>query len=146
MEKVGGLAGLSVSDVEISESVCGGSAAKKPAKRVDSLGRSYATGKRKSAIARVWLRPGTGKFIVNQREVQVYFARAVLRMLMAQPFNLTGRLGQFDVFSTVSGGGLSGQAGALRHVGLTESMHLLAARLGWELDRTEDLIVRRTLT
>jgi small subunit ribosomal protein S9 len=81
----------------------------------DALGRSYATGKRKNAVARVWIRPGNGKIEVNGRDSPVYFARPVLRMLLNQPFVVTDRLGQFDVWATVKGGGLSGQAGAVRH-------------------------------
>ena len=81
----------------------------------DALGRSYATGKRKNAVARVWIRPGNGKIEVNGRDSPVYFARPVLRMLINQPFVITDRLGQFDVWCTVKGGGLSGQAGAVRH-------------------------------
>jgi small subunit ribosomal protein S9 len=81
----------------------------------DAFGRSYATGKRKNAVARVWIRPGNGKIEVNGRDSPVYFARPVLRMLISQPFVVTDRLGQFDVWCTVSGGGLSGQAGAVRH-------------------------------
>jgi small subunit ribosomal protein S9 len=81
----------------------------------DALGRSYATGKRKNAVARVWIRPGNGKIEVNGRDSPVYFARPVLRMLINQPFAVTDRLGQFDVWCTVTGGGLSGQAGAVRH-------------------------------
>jgi small subunit ribosomal protein S9 len=81
----------------------------------DELGRSYATGKRKNAVARVWIRPGNGKIEVNGRDSPVYFARPVLRMLLNQPFVVTDRLGQFDVWCTVTGGGLSGQAGAVRH-------------------------------
>jgi small subunit ribosomal protein S9 len=81
----------------------------------DALGRSYATGKRKNAVARVWIRPGNGKIEVNGRDSPVYFARPVLRMLLNQPFVVTDRLGQFDVWCTVTGGGLSGQAGAVRH-------------------------------
>jgi small subunit ribosomal protein S9 len=81
----------------------------------DELGRSYATGKRKNAVARVWIRPGNGKIEINGRDSPVYFARPVLRMLINQPFVVTDRLGQFDVWCTVQGGGLSGQAGAVRH-------------------------------
>ena len=81
----------------------------------DALGRAYATGKRKNAVARVWIRPGTGKIDVNGRDGPVYFARPVLRMLINQPLVATNRLGQFDVWCTVKGGGLSGQAGAVRH-------------------------------
>jgi len=76
----------------------------------DAFGRSYATGKRKNAVARVWIKPGTGKIEVNGRDSPVYFARPVLRMLINQPFVITDRLGQFDVWCTVTGGGLSGQA------------------------------------
>jgi len=82
---------------------------------IDSLGRSYATGKRKNAIARVWIKPGAGRITVNGREVEVYFARPVLRMLIGQPFETASRIDQFDVVCTVTGGGLSGQAGAVRH-------------------------------
>ena len=81
----------------------------------DELGRSYATGKRKNAVARVWIKPGSGKVEVNGRDSPVYFARPVLRMMINQPFVVTDRLGQFDVWCTVQGGGLSGQAGAVRH-------------------------------
>jgi small subunit ribosomal protein S9 len=75
----------------------------------------YGTGRRKSAAARVWISPGTGKIVVNDRDVKEYFARPVLRMIINQPFSATGTLGDFDVFCTVAGSGLSGQAGALRH-------------------------------
>lgn len=83
--------------------------------KLDSNGRAYATGKRKNAIARVWIKPGSGKISVNGRDQETYFARAVLRMMIAQPFETTSRVGQYDVFCTVVGGGLSGQAGAVRH-------------------------------
>ena len=83
--------------------------------QIDALGRSYATGKRKNAVARVWIKPGPGKIDVNGRESPIYFARPVLRMLINQPLVATNRLGQFDVWCTVKGGGLSGQAGAVRH-------------------------------
>lgn len=86
-----------------------------PEPQIDSLGRAYATGKRKDAIARVWIKPGTGKIMVNGRESKVYFARPVLRMLMNQPFEVANRNEQYDVMCTVVGGGLSGQAGAVRH-------------------------------
>lgn len=87
-----------------------------PAERkLDKFGRAYATGKRKNAIARVWIKPGTGKFTVNGKESNDYFARPVLRMLLAQPLVVTNRTSQFDIYATVVGGGLSGQAGALRH-------------------------------
>ncbi len=83
--------------------------------KLDKQGRAYATGKRKDAVARVWLKRGSGKIIVNTRTVEVYFARPVLRMIIQQPFVASNRGGQYDVVCTVSGGGLSGQAGALRH-------------------------------
>jgi small subunit ribosomal protein S9 len=89
-------------------------AAKVEPKR-DALGRSYATGRRKNAIARVWIKPGKGEITVNGKRVGAYFARPVLRMLITQPFLVVDRYNQFDVFCTVNGGGLSGQAGALRH-------------------------------
>jgi small subunit ribosomal protein S9 len=83
--------------------------------KIDAFGRAYATGRRKNAVARVWLKPGTGKVSVNGREGAIYFARPVLRMMIAQPFGVTNRLGQYDLIATVTGGGLSGQAGAIRH-------------------------------
>jgi small subunit ribosomal protein S9 len=81
----------------------------------DALGRSYATGRRKDAVARVWVKPGSGEIQVNGKKVGQYFARPVLRMLITQPFLVADRYNQFDVFCTVKGGGLSGQAGAVRH-------------------------------
>jgi small subunit ribosomal protein S9 len=89
--------------------------APKYVKKVDKQGRAYATGKRKDAVARVWIKPGAGKVVVNTREVEVYFARPVLRMLIQQPLVAAARAGQYDVICTVAGGGLSGQAGAVRH-------------------------------
>ncbi|WP_428030541.1 30S ribosomal protein S9 [Ancylobacter sp.] len=83
--------------------------------KLDRQGRAYATGKRKNAVARVWVRPGTGKILINERDIEVYFARPVLRLIIQQPFTTAARTGQYDVVCTVSGGGLSGQAGALRH-------------------------------
>jgi small subunit ribosomal protein S9 len=90
-------------------------AAQEGKQRLDAKGRAYATGKRKNAVARVWLKPGTGKITVNDRDSPIYFARPVLRMLISQPFAIVNRAGQYDVNCTVSGGGLSGQAGAVRH-------------------------------
>ncbi|MBS0360475.1 MAG: 30S ribosomal protein S9 [Proteobacteria bacterium] len=84
-------------------------------RKVDAQGRAYATGKRKNAIARVWVKPGKGTITINGRDQEVYFARPVLRMMLAQPFELSNRMGQFDVDVTVEGSGLSGQAGAIRH-------------------------------
>jgi small subunit ribosomal protein S9 len=84
-------------------------------RKVDAQGRSYATGKRKDAIARVWIKPGKGVISINGKDSTQYFARPVLRMIINQPFGIVNRAGQFDVICTVSGGGLSGQAGAVRH-------------------------------
>src|ERR1700740_3515405 len=81
----------------------------------DKQGRAYATGKRKDAVARVWVKPGKGKITVNERDIEKYFTRPVLRMLINQPFSVANRAGEFDVVAPVSGGGLSGQAGAVRH-------------------------------
>jgi small subunit ribosomal protein S9 len=86
-----------------------------PEPKRDEQGRSYATGKRKNAVARVWIKPGTGKFTINGRDGGVYFARPVLRMIIRQPLSVANRADQFDVWCTVVGGGLSGQAGAVRH-------------------------------
>jgi small subunit ribosomal protein S9 len=83
--------------------------------KLDAYGRAYATGKRKDAVARVWIKPGTGKISVNGRTLEVYFARPVLRMILNQPLQITGRVDQYDITVTVAGGGLSGQAGAVRH-------------------------------
>jgi len=83
--------------------------------QIDAQGRAYATGKRKNAIARVWIKPGKGQITINGRDQEVYFARPVLRMMIAQPLQAADRLGQFDVVCTVQGSGLSGQAGAVRH-------------------------------
>lgn len=83
--------------------------------KIDALGRSYATGKRKDAVARVWIKPGSGKITINGREFATYFARPVLRMVINQPMQIADRENQFDIVCTVKGGGLSGQAGAVRH-------------------------------
>ena len=83
--------------------------------KIDAQGRAYATGKRKDAVARVWIKRGTGKLTINGKDATVYFARPVLRMILAQPFGFADRVGVYDVWCTVSGGGLSGQAGAVRH-------------------------------
>jgi small subunit ribosomal protein S9 len=99
----------------------GGAAASQPieavrhVQKLDKSGRAYATGKRKNAVARVWIKPGTGKIVVNDRAVEVYFARPVLRLLLNQPFQAAKREGQYDVMVSVHGGGLFGQAGAVRH-------------------------------
>ncbi|WP_324073299.1 MAG: 30S ribosomal protein S9 [Erythrobacter sp.] len=82
---------------------------------LDKQGRAYATGRRKDAVARVWVKPGTGKITINGRDQEVYFARPTLRLVINQPFGITDRTGQYDVIATVRGGGLSGQAGAVKH-------------------------------
>ena len=89
----------------------------------DELGRSYATGKRKDAVARVWIKPGSGKVTVNGKEINVYFARPVLQTILRQPFTVAGVEDQFDVMATVKGGGLSGQAGAVKH-GISKALQL----------------------
>jgi len=83
--------------------------------QLDKFGRAYATGRRKDAVARVWLKPGSGKIVVNGRDQEVYFARPTLRLVINQPFGITDRVGQYDIIATVKGGGLSGQAGAVLH-------------------------------
>lgn len=83
--------------------------------KLDAQGRAYATGKRKDAVARVWVKPGTGKITINDKEFEKYFARPVLQMILQQPIVASNRAGQFDIVATVAGGGLSGQAGAVRH-------------------------------
>jgi len=88
---------------------------------LDAQGRAYATGRRKDAVARVWLKPGSGKITINGRDQVVYFARPTLRLVISQPFDVTDRAGQYDVVATVKGGGLSGQAGAVKH-GISQAL------------------------
>ena len=88
---------------------------------IDKQGRAYATGRRKDAVARVWLKPGSGKIMINGRDQEVYFARATLRLVINQPFGVAERDGQYDVICTVKGGGLSGQAGAVKH-GISQAL------------------------
>jgi small subunit ribosomal protein S9 len=107
-ETVQSLEGLSALKPDVAE-------APKRVQKLDTQGRAYATGKRKNAVARVWIKPGGGKIVVNTREFEVFFARPVLRMLIQQPLVAADRQTQYDVTCTVSGGGLSGQAGAVRH-------------------------------
>ncbi len=102
--------------------------------KIDDLGRSYATGKRKDAVARVWIKPGAGRVTVNGRDQEIYFARPVLRMILAQPLVATDRLTQFDVSCSVKGGGLSGQAGAVRH-GISKALSLYEPELRPTLKR-----------
>jgi len=113
---------------ELKSAVTGGDApvaeaapAREPQR--DDLGRAYATGKRKDAVARVWIKPGSGKVTVNGKEMNVYFARPVLQMILRQPFTVAGVEGEFDVMATVAGGGLSGQAGAVKH-GISRALQL----------------------
>ena len=94
-----------------------------PEPQIDKQGRSYATGKRKDAVARVWLKPGVGRVMVNGRELDAYFTRPTWRLILSQPFEIAGRVDQYDVFCTVKGGGLSGQAGAVRH-GISKALSL----------------------
>ncbi|MEM6729119.1 MAG: 30S ribosomal protein S9 [Pseudomonadota bacterium] len=89
----------------------------------DDLGRSYATGKRKDAVARVWIKPGSGKVTVNGKDQDVYFARPVLQLILRQPMQIAGVEGEFDVMATVKGGGLTGQAGAVKH-GISKALQL----------------------
>ena len=89
--------------------------------QIDAQGRAYATGRRKDAVARVWIKPGSGKVVINGREQAVYFARPTLRLVLNQPFQVAEREGQYDVIATVKGGGLSGQAGAVKH-GISQAL------------------------
>jgi small subunit ribosomal protein S9 len=114
----------SLSELKDLVNAAGGTAAEPAAivqPKRDAQGRSYATGRRKNAIARVWVKPGKGNIVINGKPSNTYFARPVLRMVIGQPFLVADRDQQFDVFATVVGGGLSGQAGALRH-GITRAL------------------------
>ncbi|HUZ66395.1 MAG TPA: 30S ribosomal protein S9 [Beijerinckiaceae bacterium] len=111
----------SLQDLKGATSTADAPAAPLYTQKLDKLGRAYATGKRKDAVARVWIKPGSGKITINQREVEVYFARPVLRMILQQPLEIAKRTGQYDLMVTVAGGGLSGQAGAVRH-GLAKAL------------------------
>jgi small subunit ribosomal protein S9 len=102
--------------------------------KLDAQGRAYATGKRKDAVARVWLKPGSGRILVNEKDYTEYFGRPVLQMIIQQPIMMTNRSGQFDVQATVSGGGLSGQAGALRH-GISKALTFYEPELRSALKR-----------
>jgi small subunit ribosomal protein S9 len=105
----------SLEDLEQIKSAPPAEAAPEHVQKLDSLGRAYATGKRKNAVARVWLKPGKGMITVNSKDYAQYFARPVLQMLLQQPLTAAGRNTQYDIMATVMGGGLSGQAGAVRH-------------------------------
>ena len=121
LEELGGAVTETVDVAEVSE-------APVYVQKLDAQGRAYATGKRKDAVARVWLKPGAGRITVNGRDQESYFARPVLRMLLQQPFETAERKDQYDVVCTVSGGGLSGQAGAVRH-GVSKALTLYEPEL-----------------
>jgi small subunit ribosomal protein S9 len=110
-----------ISSLEGLGSLGGVAEAPRYEQKLDKEGRAYATGKRKDAVARVWIKPGAGKVTINGRELEVYFARPVLRMILQQPLMVANRTGQYDIRVTVAGGGLSGQAGAVRH-GLSKAL------------------------
>ena len=110
----------------VAEAVAAATDEKKPV--VDAQGRTYATGKRKDAVARVWIKPGSGKIVVNGRDQETYFARPTLRLVVNQPFQVAGRENQYDVMATVKGGGLSGQAGAVKH-GISKAIQLAEPEL-----------------
>ncbi len=114
LEELGEVAGIETAPEVIEEP-------REPVR--DNLGRSYATGKRKDAVARVWIKPGSGKVVVNGMERKAYFARPVQQMILRQPFSVAGVEDQFDVYATVKGGGLSGQAGAVKH-GVSKALQL----------------------
>jgi small subunit ribosomal protein S9 len=137
---LGAATGVEASSVVVEEEL--------PEPKIDAQGRSYATGKRKDAVARVWIKPGSGAFSINGRTQEVYFARPVLRMLISQPFTTVERVNQYDVFCTVSGGGLSGQAGAVRH-GISKALTMFepglrkALKAGGFLTRDSRVVERK---
>ncbi|MEL6608394.1 MAG: 30S ribosomal protein S9 [Pseudomonadota bacterium] len=114
LEDLNAVAGVEATPIEIDEP-------REPVR--DELGRSYATGKRKDAVARVWIKPGSGKVVVNGKDQDVYFARPVLQLILRQPMQVAGVEGEFDVMATVKGGGLTGQAGAVKH-GISKALQL----------------------
>ena len=115
-EGMAALGALSETSTAPSETSAAPSETPAPAEpKIDKQGRAYATGRRKNAIARVWIKRGTGQISINGRDITTYFARPVLQMVLQQPFETAERTGEFDVIATVVGGGLSGQAGAVRH-------------------------------
>ncbi len=121
-ESIRSMADLEETITDRSDSELAGPTAQREPVR-DQFGRSYATGKRKDAVARVWIRPGSGRFIINGKEIEKYFARPVLQMVLRQPFDVAGVKDEFDVKATVKGGGLSGQAGAVKH-GISKALQL----------------------
>ena len=120
-EEIKSLEGLEAVAGDVSAAAVAVAPPREPVR--DSLGRSYATGKRKDAVARVWIKPGSGKVVVNGKPMKEYFARPVLQMILKQPFTVSGTEDQFDVIATVAGGGLSGQAGAVKH-GVSKALQL----------------------
>lgn len=104
-----------IAQAAVADGAAGDEAAVERKPEIDAQGRSYATGRRKDSVARVWVKPGSGRITVNGRDQEQYFARPTLRLIVNQPFDVAGRKGQFDVIATVKGGGLSGQAGAVKH-------------------------------
>ncbi|MEM8799039.1 MAG: 30S ribosomal protein S9 [Pseudomonadota bacterium] len=122
------LADANVAAVPVSEDAPVENTAPVHERVVDQHGRSYATGKRKDAVARVWVKAGSGRVVVNGKDQLEYFARPTLRMILNQPFEVTSRVGQFDVMATVKGGGLSGQAGAVKH-GICKALSLFEPEL-----------------
>ena len=112
----------------IEEGVNGSASEDNVKPKIDSLGRAYSTGKRKDAVARVWIKKGSGKITVNKKPVERYFARPTLQMIIQQAFSVTGAENQFDVMATVKGGGLSGQAGAVRH-GMSRALTIIDGEL-----------------
>ena len=120
---LGALAGAGAAEAvpTVPVNAGGGPPAPLREQELDAQGRAYATGRRKDAVARVWIKPGSGKVVVNGREQDVYFARPSLRLVINQPFQVAEREGQYDVIATVKGGGLSGQAGAVKH-GISQAL------------------------
>lgn len=110
----------SLKDIKSTAAASAETKAKKASR--DKQGRSYATGKRKDAVARVWIKPGKGNITINEKSIDQYFARPVLKMIINQPFEIANRVNEFDVICTVKGGGLSGQAGAIKH-GISKALN-----------------------
>ena len=142
-------AGMAALGVLSEDNAPEGAAAAAPAEpKIDNLGRSYATGRRKDAAARVWVKRGTGQMKINGKDVSEYFARPVLQMILSQPFEAAERVGEFDVIATVKGGGLSGQAGAVRH-GISRALTLFepglrpALKAGGFLTRDPRVVERK---
>ena len=137
-----------LSDLSDLGAATGVSESELPEPQIDGHGRSYATGRRKDAVARVWIKPGSGRITVNGKDVAIYFARPVLQMIVNQPFKVAERANQFDVLCTVRGGGLSGQAGAVRH-GISQALTLYepalrrTLKLGGFLTRDSRVVERK---